>query len=183
MAEVSVFRNALTFFDRLGLYDVVLPFLLVFTIIFALFEKTRVLGTDKVGDKEYTRKNLNGMAAFVIAFFVVASSQLVEIIFKVSSQVVLLMFLSVFFLVLAGSFHTGKEEFVLQKGWKNLFMIIMFIGIAMIFLNAMGWLGVIYDVVIRNFDNVVVSSTIMILFFAGMIFFITKDPKPSGEKK
>src|SRR3989338_801425 len=109
MAEVSVFRNALMFFDKLGLYDVVLPFLLVFTIVFALFEKTRVFGTEKAGDKEYTRKNLNGMAAFVIAFFVVASSQLVQIIFKVSSQVVLLMFLSVFFLVLAGSFHTGKE--------------------------------------------------------------------------
>ena len=74
---MSVFREALIFFDQVGLYDVVLPFLLVFTLVFGVLEKSKILGTEKGGDGEmYTRKNLNAMVAFISGFFVVASAQL-----------------------------------------------------------------------------------------------------------
>ena len=43
MANGSVFRGALVFLDEIGIYDVVLPFLLVFAVVFAIFEKTKVL--------------------------------------------------------------------------------------------------------------------------------------------
>ena len=76
----STFRGVIEFFAELGIYDVILPFLLVFTIIFAILEKSRVFGTEKIGDIVYTRKNLNSMVAFVIAFLVVASTQIVAII-------------------------------------------------------------------------------------------------------
>ena len=82
-ADASQFREILVFFDRLGVYDVVLPFILVFTLVFAIFEKTRIFGTDVVDNVTYTKKNLNTMVAFVIAFFVVASVQLVATISQV----------------------------------------------------------------------------------------------------
>ena len=69
MAE-SVFRGVISFFGDIGLYDVVLPFLLVFTIVFAILEKTKVFGVEEIEGKKYTRKNLNAMASFVIAFLV-----------------------------------------------------------------------------------------------------------------
>ena len=87
----SAFREVIEFFQDIGLYDVVLPFLLVFTIVFAILEKTRVFGTEKIEGNEYTKKNLNAVTAFVIAFFVVASSKLVEIITTVSSYTVILL--------------------------------------------------------------------------------------------
>ena len=59
MAEESVFRGVMTFFDKLGIYDVVLPFLLTFTIVFAILEKTKVLGTESIEGKSYSKKNLN----------------------------------------------------------------------------------------------------------------------------
>ena len=77
-----------------------LPFLLVFFIIFALLEKTKILGTEEIEGTTYTRKNLNAMIAFVVSFLVVASSKLVEIIADVSSQMVVLLLASVFFLLL-----------------------------------------------------------------------------------
>src|SRR3989344_2103770 len=105
----SSFREALGFLADIGVYDVVLPFVLVFVIVFAIFEKTRVFGTYTYQDgKEYPKKNLNSMVAFVIAFFVIASSQLVETITKISANVVVLLVGIVFFLLLAGSFH--KED-------------------------------------------------------------------------
>src|SRR3989338_8886122 len=80
------FRQVIEFFDTIGLFDVVLPFLLVFTIVFAILEKTKVLGTEDIEGKKYTKKNLNAIASFVMAFLVVASSELVEIITTVSAN-------------------------------------------------------------------------------------------------
>src|SRR4030042_4452892 len=102
---VSQFRTTLEFFEKLGIYDVILPFLLVFTIVFAIFEKTKLFGTDDIDGKKYTRKNLNSMVAFVSAFLVVASTKLVAIINETVANAVLLLILSICFLLLAGSFH------------------------------------------------------------------------------
>ncbi len=179
-ASGSVFRGTLAFFDRLGVYDVILPFLLVFTIVFAILEKTKIFGTEKVEGVEITRKNLNGMTAFVIAFFVVASTKLVAVISEVLASTVLLLLLSICFLMLVGSFHTGKEEFVLKKGWKTLFMIIMFVGIVLVFLHALGWLDIIFNNLFFRFDSVVVSSIVLIGIVVGFIFYVTKEPKRKG---
>ena len=53
----SAFRGAIEFFDKIGVYDVILPFLLVFTIVFAILEKTKVFGTDDIEGKKLTKKN------------------------------------------------------------------------------------------------------------------------------
>ena len=68
---MAFLENAAAFLTRLGLVDVVLPFILVFTIMLALLDRTRVLGTEN--GKPKTR--LNAMVAFVIAFFAIVSLQ------------------------------------------------------------------------------------------------------------
>lgn len=181
----SSFGNAIAFMGELGVYDVVLPFLLIFTLVFAILEKTRIFGTEKIDGKEYTRKNLNGMTAFVMAFFVVASTRLVAVINEVLANTVLLLLLSICFLLLAGSFHSGKEEFFLKKGWNKLFMIIMFIGIVLIFLHALGWLDIIWASLIYNFDSVVTSSIVLLIIVVVAIIYITGgfDKKKTSEKE
>ena len=183
--EPSVFRGTLAFFDKLGVYDVVLPFLLIFTIVYAILEKTKIFGEEKVEGKAYSRKNLNGMTAFVIAFFVVTSTKLVALINEVLANTVLLLLLSVCFLLLAGSFHSGKEEFFLQKGWKTFFMIIMFIGIVLIFLHALGWLQVIYEHLFFRFDSIVVSSIVLVIIIVVFIMYVTGafEKKKTSEEK
>ena len=80
MPQESAFRNVLGFFESVGIYDVLLPFLLVFTIMFAILEKTKVLGTEVINNETVPRRNLNSLAAFSIAFFVIANQKLVAII-------------------------------------------------------------------------------------------------------
>jgi hypothetical protein len=179
----STFRGTIGFFERLGVYDVVLPFLLVFTLVFAMMEKTKIFGMDKFEGKELSRKNLNGMTAFVVAFFVIASTRLVAIVNEVLANTVLLLLLVICFLLLAGSFHSGKEEFFLQGKWKTFFMVIMFIGIVLIFLNALGWLQVIYENLFFRFDSVTVSSIVLIAVIVAFIFYVTKSPKDKKEEK
>jgi hypothetical protein len=181
-AETSVFRGTLGFFNELGVYDVVLPFLLVFTLVFAILEKTKAYGMEKIGDKDYTRKNLNAMTAFVAAFFVVASTQLVSIINVVVAHTVLLLLISICFLMLAGSFHDGKEIFWLKGGWNTAFMWIMFVGIVLIFLNAVGWLEIIWEALFFRFDSVTVSSIVLVIVIVVFMIYVTRDPAKSKDK-
>ena len=135
-AEESAFRGVITFLDQIGIYDVVLPFLLVFTIIFAILEKTSIFGHETINGVSYTKKNLNSMVAFVIAFLVVASSRLVATINEALANVVLLLLLSISFLMLVGSFYKEGEDVALTGKWRTFFMTAMFIGILVIFLHA-----------------------------------------------
>ena len=188
MATDSTLRGVIDFFDKLGIYDVLLPFLLVFTIVFAIVEKTKVFGTEQIGGNTVTKKNLNSMAAFVMAFLVVASSQLVEVITKVSSHMVVLLMLSVLFLILVGSFYKEGEGVFLEKNWKNLFMVIMFVGIVLIFLNALTndngdtWLEWFYDYMNTNWGSTGVASIILILVIVLVMYWLTKtDTKKTNN--
>ena len=180
--EVTAFREVLNFFNKIGVYDVVLPFLLAFTIVFAILEKTKVFGTEEIGGKHYTKKNLNAMAAFVISFFVIASARLVEILTIVSSNTVILLLLSVFFLLLVGSFYREGEAVFLEGGWKTFFMIIMFVGIVMIFLDALGWLDEFWQWTGFGRGSYAVGSIILIVLIILFMAYIVKGPAlPSGK--
>lgn len=182
MADVSGFRGVIDFFNQIGIYDVVLPFLLVFTIIFAILEKTAIFGyADK--ENKVTKKNLNSMTAFVIAFLVVASSRLVAIINTTMSQIVLLALISISFLMLVGVFVSSGEKLPYYDQWTILFSVIIFIAIALIFLNALGWLDPIFTYIYNYWNGTVVGSIILMLVVIGFMFYITKEPKKKEEKK
>ena len=185
---VSTFRGALEFFEDIGIYDVILPFLLIFTIVFAILEKTKVFGTEEIEGTKYTKKNLNAMASFVISFMVIASSQLVEIITEVSSHVIILLLVSIFFLILVGSFYKEGEGVFLEGGWKILFMVIMFIGIVLIFLNAIHvesgetWWEYFWSFMVENWQADAVASVILLIVIVLLMYFITKSPDQKKSK-
>jgi hypothetical protein len=187
----STFRDILVFFDKIGVYDVILPFLLIFTIVFAILEKTKVFGVEEIEGRKITRKNVNAMVAFVIAFFVIASSKLVEIVTTVSSWMVILLLMSVLFLILVGSFWKEGEGVFLEKGWRTLFMVIMFVGIVAIFLEAIKtdsgqpWLEFLFLFIVGNFTSTTVASIILLAVMVGFIWFIVREPRAAkaAQKK
>ncbi|MFH1073067.1 MAG: hypothetical protein V1743_06580 [Nanoarchaeota archaeon] len=184
--EPSTLQGTLAFFNRLGVFDVVLPFILVFTIVFAILQKSKIYGLEKIwiGDKEIEapRKNLNSMTAFVIAFFVVASSRLVAIINQTLAHTVILLILILCFMMLAGAFHSGKEEFSLKGNWNKFFMIVALFGILLIFLNATGVLGWLYGYILANWSSTVVSSIGLIVIIIVFMLFVTHTPKKEESK-
>ncbi len=184
MAEQSTFRNVIDFFFQLGVYDVILPFLLVFTIVFAILEKTKVLGMEEIEGKKYTKKNLNAMVAFVVSFFVVASTRLVAVISEAMANIVLLILLAISFLMLIGTFMGEKEvAFERKDPWMIFFMFFMFMGIVLIFLNALDWLQPIMAFLSGNFRTDWVSSLILLVIVILIVLYVTKEKKPKSEKK
>lgn len=177
MVEISTFQEVIEFMGELGVYDIILPFLLVFTIVFAILEKTKILGVEKINGKDFTKKNLNSVVAFVMAFLVIASTQLVAVINEVLANVVLLLILAVSFLLLVGIFFTDKE-FSLEKmpGWVSFFMIFMFVGVIIIFLNALGWLEAAFNL-ISSLNAEWLTTLIFILIIFAAIGYVVYDPK------
>jgi hypothetical protein len=191
---VSSFRAAIDFFGEIGIYDVILPFLLVFTLVFAILEKTKVLGFEgpEGTEKKYTRKNLNSMVAFVTAFLVVGSSKLVGIINQTISQVFILILISVLFLVVMGIFLGDKEmKFDKKDGWFIFFAVVMLSAIVIIFLNAItndagqSWLSIIWGYASNNMNGAIVGAVLMILVVVGMMYYVVKpyDPSKKEDKK
>lgn len=178
----SAFRNTLDFFDTLGVFDVIMPFLLVFTIVFAILEKTKIFGMEKIGDNLYSRKGLNSIVAFAMALIFVASSQLVGIALGAVAQFVLLLLLPILFLLLVGTFHTGEEEFVLSKGWQTVFYVILFVGIMLVFLGQLGWLDVAYDWALSNYNSQIFASFVFLAVMVGGIWLVVREPQKKKEK-
>lgn len=183
MVEESLFRGVIGFLDKIGVYDVILPFLLVFTIMFAILEKTKVLGVEKIENKDYTKKNLNAMVAFCTAFLVIASTQLVAVVSQVMANIVLLLILGVSFLLLVGVFF-GDKEFTLKDypGWIKFFMILMFIGIVAIFLNALDWLKYVFAIFVY-WNEEWAAAVIFILVIGGFMYYVVKEPAQKKESK
>ena len=186
MVEESSFRGMIGFLAKIGVYDVILPFLLIFTIVFAILEKTKILGLENVDGKQITKKNLNSMVALVVSFLVIASTKLVAVINEVMANVVLLLILAICFLMLVGVF-LGDQEFTLKEypTWMKFFMISMFIGIIIIFLNALDWLQYIFALFVY-WDAEWAAGIIFVIIILGFMWYITKDNAPqkgSSENK
>ncbi len=183
----SVFRGTIEFLGEVGLYDIVLPFLLVFTIMFAILEKTKILGIEKVNDKEYAKKNLNAIVAFSTAFLVIASTRLVAIINDVIANIVLLLILAISFLLLVGAFM-GDHEFSLKDhpGWVTFFMVAMLVGIVLIFLNALGWLEYVTNLFTYwrgEWASTIIFIAIIVGFMALVVFGGGNSGSSSSKEK
>lgn len=188
MVEESVFRGIIDFFVKIGIYDVVLPFILVFTIVFAIFEKTKIFGTEEVEGVKYTKKNINSMVSFVIAFLVVASTRLVALINEAAANIVILLLLSVFFLLLIGSFYKEGEDVSLGGAWRIIFMIIMFVGIVLIFLNAIkiegggSWLNWAWRWIVDNWSTNAAASIILLIIIVVIMLYVVQEKKHPAKK-
>ena len=185
----STFRGAIHFFEQLGIYDVVLPFLLIFSIVFAIFERTKVLGTEEIDGEKITKKNLNAIIAFVVSFLVIASARMVAIINEALPKIVILLFLGVFFLALVGIFYSEKEEVLFKKKGTMFFIVLVFISILLIFLHSIPtntgepFLYWLMRFIVYNFSTTAVSSLILITIVVFFMWFITRDSSESDDDK
>lgn len=182
---MSVFRDSLAFFDTIGLFDVVLPFLLVFTLVFGVLEKSKIFGTEKGADgkTEYSRKNLNAMVAFTTSFFVVASAQLVAIINVLVSRVALILVILIMFMILVASMHEQQENkgFSLDKTYRNALTAVVLVAVILIFMDGAGWLQPLWLYVTSNWNSQVVGTVALFGIIVGFMVYVTKGPKAEAK--
>ena len=173
--------SAINFLQDFGFFDVILPFLLVFTIVFGILEKTRIFGVEKINGVEYPKKAINSMIAFVIGFFVVAAREVVQSLQVSLPQVILVLIVLVSFMMLAGSFMSDKEfSFENRPGWKIFLTTTIFIAIILIFMNSFGLLQPIIDYM-SNTTYLVAPTVFLLVVLGAILYIVGGKPKGSGS--
>jgi len=176
---VSPLEVALQFLEDFGFFRVVLPFLLVFTLVFAVLQKTKILGS-KEGENVVANKNVDSMVAFSIALFVVAAGNVVEVIQTSLPMIMIVLVLLISFMLLVGTL-IGAGEYKLSDGYMLYgFIIFILISVVLIFLGSIKdvsgdtWLRIGWDYVLANWvQGPLVSGVIFAVVLIIVILFIT----------
>lgn len=178
----STLSNALDFFRDFGIFDVILPFLLIFTVVFAILQKTELLGKEKA--------NLDATVAFVIGLLVVAATKVVVVINEALPQVMILVVVSLSFLLMLGVFAKPGGTFfdILEGKFRIGLMVVMTLAVILIFLGTIqtddeSWLEYGWNYMIDYWSGAVVGSIILFIVFIAAIFFIVGGGNKEKGKK
>ncbi len=151
-----------SFLADYGFYEVFLPFILIFAIIFGLLQKTEILGKDK--------KRINIMVALAIALIAIGALQfsilLTEYITKLGFAIVILLGLALFL---------GLLGIPLESKFTALIGILAFIII--VFLQFSN------DTINKGIASVLTNGfTIAIIIVILVLYLLTRSPKKKEEK-
>jgi hypothetical protein len=173
----STLQGTIEFLKDFGLFDVILPFILVFAIVFSILEKTSLLGKKK--------QNLNSLVAIVFALLVITANKVVTAITNALPNILLLIIILVSFLLMLGILFKEEELDFSSKmpGWYKFFVVLMFIGLIFIFLGAyildsgVSILSYIFSYLYAGMGNDLVGGIILIAILVGVIYFASKSSK------
>lgn len=169
------FGDIMASLEDMGFYEVALPFLLIFTIVFAILQKVKIFGANG--------KNFNAVIAVVLAFLVVRNQAIVGVLNEFLPKISLISVIIVVALLLY-AILLNKEESAFSGWVGGIGMILVFIGIVIAFFGSGGagvfgleipkWLNV------TSADrNLIILAVLMIIFFA----YVTTDSNDGTNPK
>ena len=167
----SLFENLQAF----GFYDFLLPFLLVFQIIFAMLEKTKLMCLEQ-GNKP--RTNINMLLGLIISLIVVVQTGIVEIINIYLSKMALFIVIVLIFLLVLGVFGANVER-GFSGGILGIAFIICIIAVLWALSPELG-LGDFFNryYIFTDADK---SLLLFLAIFFTVIWFVTKGPRRAGQ--
>lgn len=170
-----IFEPAFRLLVNIGLLDVILPFALAFTVLYAILEATKVLGEEKGKPKT----KLNIITAFVMALLVVSSLYLTGILSNIAGYSALALIFAIFAYVFANML--GFTEI------KNKNVIIVS-GLIIICLIAIISLGIFEFVSTAIINSTILPSAIIILSMFLIVWLViheakSKAPAPTEKKE
>ena len=180
MANSLQFENFFISLERVGFVDVLLPFLLIFTVIFSILDKTKIMGDGK--------RNMNVAVALIFALLVViphvtgnfpAGYDPVQIINSALPSVSLVIVAVISLMILIGVFaHDRIMLGMTAPGWVGIFSIVVLV---FIFGSSAGWWSTGFiDWLDSIFGSDILAIVIMLLVFGIIIAFVTGGGEAEG---
>ncbi|MEW6063500.1 MAG: hypothetical protein AB1571_03990 [Nanoarchaeota archaeon] len=168
------FAGGIAKLQETGMFEVVLPFLLVFAIVFAILEKTKILGTDETAKKPKT--NINVVVSLVIGLLLVLQTEIVQIINNFLPKISLVIIVVLMFLIVLGIFN---PEAVGTWGGIPLFfaVILTILAVAWSLTPVAGWQWP-YWFTPTDQDLAII---ILLAVIIAVIYLIVRQPKTQGK--
>lgn len=120
--------DLLGYWSNLGVFDILLPFLLIFAIVFSLLDRTKVLGD---------KKNVNLVVAFVVGILFLRNDYFVFLTTRFLSNVGFALLFFIMLLLVAGTFF-GPGVSVIGKTGKTVAFVIAFATVVLAVFYDMG---------------------------------------------
>ncbi|MEK6822778.1 MAG: hypothetical protein AABY13_03030 [Nanoarchaeota archaeon] len=178
---MGVFDNAIFYLDSLGLTQVILPFVLIFTVLFALLQKIALFKEGEKGKEEPSRK-INSIIALAIALIVVlphitggypADSDPINVINAFLPAAVVITVVLLVLLMLVG--FIGGEKEVTKSPLIGIAGIIAIIALALTLWRALypagspSWLYFLDDPELQ-------ALVVVFIIMGGAIWYIASEP-------
>jgi hypothetical protein len=152
--------------------EIVLPFLLVFTLIFAILEKTRILGEGK--------RQINAIIGLVIGLFLVAFPFARSIVVGLMPLLAVIAVVILVFTMLFAFASGGKEEFVMPKGLKVAFGVLIGLALIVALLVLTGYWDVVFRTITEGRE--LATNIFFILIIVAAIIIVIATSKETASK-
>jgi len=161
-----------TFFTNPLFVETILPFLLVFTVMFAILEKTKILGDGK--------RQIDAIVSLVIAMIFVAFGQATDIVVKLIPILGVALVVILVFMVLLGSlYEPGKFK---MEGWLKIVVgILIGILVAVSVLILTGGLDYVVGFVSGGGNTAILVNGFLVLVIAAAIIAVIFGGKGEGS--
>lgn len=168
---ITPLDNVLTLLAQFGFFRVVLPFLLIFSLVYAVLMKTKVLGEPTEG----WVKGTSAAISLAIAFFVISSTPVVTLLMTLVPQASFILVVALFLLMII-TFTIPKNvlDGALDAKWLIpivIVLIIVFLGIIGAATPDIPFLSGIAQFLMGNVALPELSSDVVNLIIAVIVMF------------
>ncbi len=169
---MNAVKEVVAVFEKIGLTTVIIPFALTFVILFAVLQKTKVLGKELNGDP---KTRINAVVALVFGFLVIAYADTVNVVNRIAQYGTVLIIVG--FIVLVVFSFSGFHNVRKSKIWKIIGAFIF--GIFVLYV-----LGVFEYLDWNKVQiNIIVPFVAIIAFIITMYIILKPVKQESGTKK
>ncbi len=172
----GIFSNLVYWLEYWGVRDIILPFILIFTIFFAVLQKINLFGTNS--------KRYNVALSLAIALLVIIphatgayppGADVVNIINDSIPEVALLVIVVVLLLVMVGLIGGKAPE---KTGFTSLLAIAASIILILFFVN-----GFLPMPILQYIDPSIQALIIILLVFGLVVWYVAREEPAQGKEK
>jgi len=182
---VAASDNLLEYLSELGFIDIIIPFILVFTIIYAIMQKIHPFQKGTTEEDKSTSKKINAVIAGILGLATILPHLMgvrpnpVTIMYEALPSVSIWIIAIVCLFILMGVFG-GKFKF--SGSFSGYIAIIAILIVGYIFLSAADIIEGLPDIPFLH-DPAIQAIFIIILVFGIVIHYITKEDKDKDDEK
>jgi len=153
--------------------EAVLPFILIFTVVFAILQKSQILGKEK--------KQIDAMVALVIGLITITFARAVGIINHLLPFLAVSVIIILVFLIMVALFHKDDKEFVLHERFKWTIFIAAFVAVIIAVLYFTGAWDYLATKFTEGGSNLVTNVVFIVIIVVGFLIVFFGDKKKESK--
>jgi len=153
--------------------EYILPFVLIFTLVFAILQKSKILGEGK--------KQIDAIVGLVVGLILIAFPFSRDIVVRLMPFLAVTITILLVFMIFYGLAYGNVE---MNKWIKAVFLIIFSLALVTVFLFITGWWDPIYDFMFnRSGSGQVWINILLIIIIAAAVVAVLKGKGSEGKSK